>query len=329
MSTADLGPRRADGLSILLGSLVLVTVLVMSAIRAGADGPTVPVALNAWLAVMVGLVVQAVPFLVLGVALSAAIAALLPAGLVSRLLPREPVLAVPVAGAAGLVLPGCECASVPVSDALMRRGMSPAAAFTFLLAAPAINPIVLVATAVAFPTVPLMPWARLAASFLAAVLMGWLWVGAGKESWLKGDSHSHAHDGDSKAEQFRAAFTHDFVHAGGYLVLGAMVAAALNVFAPADWIQAVADHPVGAILGMALLAVVVAICSEADAFVAAAMVQFSPTAQLAFMVVSPMVDVKLMAMQRGTFGRGFMWRFAPVTFVVAVLCAWGIGSVML
>ena len=44
---------------------------------------------------------------------------------------------------------------------------------------------------------------------------------------------------------------------------------------------------------MAGLAVVLAICSEADAFVAAAFGQFSPTARLAFLVVGPMVDVKL------------------------------------
>jgi hypothetical protein len=36
------------------------------------------------------------------------------------------------------------------------------------------------------------------------------------------------------------------------------------------------------------------------------------------MVVGPMVDVKLVALQAGTFGRGFAVRFAPLTLVVAV-----------
>ena len=61
------------------------------------------------------------------------------------------------------------------------------------------------------------------------------------------------------------------------------------------------------------------ICSEADAFVAASLSQFSLTARLAFLVVGPMVDLKLFAMQAGTFGRGFALRFAPATFAVAVL----------
>jgi uncharacterized protein len=55
--------------------------------------------------------------------------------------------------------------------------------------------------------------------------------------------------------------------------------------------------------------------------VAAGLTQFSPTARLAFLVVGPMVDVKLVALQVGTFGRSFAVRFAPLTFVVAIASA--------
>jgi uncharacterized membrane protein YraQ (UPF0718 family) len=69
-----------------------------------------------------------------------------------------------------------------------------------------------------------------------------------------------------------------------------------------------------------------AICSEADAFVAASLTQFSLTSRLAFMVVGPMVDVKLIALQAGTFGGRFALRFAPLTFAVAagsaILVGW-------
>jgi uncharacterized membrane protein YraQ (UPF0718 family) len=77
------------------------------------------------------------------------------------------------------------------------------------------------------------------------------------------------------------------------------------------------------------LAVVLAICSEADAFVATGLTQFSFTARLVFLVVGPAVDVKLIAMQVGVFGRGFAARFAPLTFAVAVACALVAGRVLL
>ncbi|GAB3711528.1 permease [Mariniluteicoccus flavus] len=287
-----------------------------------------PDAVNAWLVVVVAICVQAAPFLALGVIVSGLVTAFVPARVLDRMMPRRAVLAVPAAGAAGMVLPGCECASVPVANSLMRQGVSPAAALTFLVAAPAINPVVLIATAVAFPGQPMMVLARFAASLLAALVIGWLWVGLGREQWLAGGD-GHAHPGGSRWDLFRATALHDFLHAGGYLVVGAAVTATINVLVPRSVLRVVAENWWVSILALAVLAVVVSICSEADAFVAASLTAFSPTARLVFMVVSPMVDIKLFAMQWGTFGRDFALRFAPVTFVVCVLSAVLVGGALL
>jgi hypothetical protein len=83
------------------------------------------------------------------------------------------------------------------------------------------------------------------------------------------------------------------------------------------------------VLVLAALAVLLSICSEADAFVAASLTQFSLTARLAFLVVGPMIDIKLFAMQAGTFGRGFALRFGPATFVVAVVVSVLVAAVVL
>ncbi len=140
---------------------------------------------QSWMTVFVAVVCQALPFLVLGVLLSAVIAVFVPPTFFARALPKRPALAVPVAGMAGAVLPGCECASVPVAGALVRRGVTPAAALAFLLSAPAINPIVLTATAVAFPRNPDMVLARFVASLLVACVMGWLWQRLGRADWMR------------------------------------------------------------------------------------------------------------------------------------------------
>jgi uncharacterized membrane protein YraQ (UPF0718 family) len=285
-------------------------------------------ALATWTTVFVAVVTQAMPFLVFGVVLSAVIAVFVPASFFARVLPSRPVLAVPVATSAGIVLPGCECASVPVAGAMMRRGVTPAAALAFLLAAPAINPIVLTATAVAFPDNPEMVVARFVASLLAACIMGWLWMRLGRTEWLKPPSRP-SFEGQGKAAAFWGSVRHDIVHAGGFLVLGAMAAATLKAVVPEEWLSAVADNPVIAVLALAVLAVLLSICSEADAFVAASLSQFSLTARLTFLVVGPMVDLKLFAMQAGTFGRSFAIRFAPATFAVAVLVSVAVGAVFL
>jgi uncharacterized membrane protein YraQ (UPF0718 family) len=274
--------------------------------------------------VFVAIVVQALPFLVLGVVLSGLITAYVSPAFFARVLPRNPALAVPVAGAAGVLIPGCECASVPVAGGLMARGVTPAAALAFLLSSPAINPVVIVSTFVAFPNNHMMAVARLAASLIAAVLMGWIWLFFGKGEWLKVPQRDHL-QGSTKFETFWRTAAHDFLHAGGFLVIGGITAAILNVVIPPQWLQAVSDRPLISIVGLSVLAVVLCICSEADAFVAASLTQFSLTARLAFLVVGPMVDIKLVALQAGTFGRAFAMRFAPVTFVVAMVVAALVG----
>lgn len=286
-------------------------------------------ALETWATVFVAISIQAIPFLVLGTVVSAAISALVPASFLERALPRRPALAVPVAGLAGVLLPGCECASVPVAGGLIARGVAPAAALAFLLSAPAINPIVLTATAVAFPGHPMMVLARLAASLGAAVVMGWLWVAFGRPEWMRPPVRRQEVRGSGRWGAFRAALEHDFLQSSGFLVIGGATAATLNVAIPQHLLTGLAGLPVVSFLAMALLAVVLAVCSEADAFVAAGLTAFSPTARLAFMVVGPMVDVKLMALQTGTFGRAFAWRFSATTFVVAVLAAALAGLLLL
>lgn len=281
----------------------------------------------AWMTIFTAISFQALPFLVFGVAFSAALTAFVPASFYRRFLPDDPRRAVPVAGASGMLLPGCECASVPIAGSLIKRGVAPAVALTFLLAAPSINPIVMIATAVAFAGQPEMVLARFVASLLACVVVGWIWVRFGRADWLRLPARTHA-PGASKLRVFRESMLHDMMHAGGYLVVGAAAAATLNVIVPRAWLMAVADAPIISVLVLALLAIILSICSEADAFVAASLTDFSPTAQLAFMVVGPMVDLKLIALQAGVFGWRFAVRFAPICLVVGLLSTFLIGALI-
>ncbi|MGH3128574.1 MAG: permease [Gaiellaceae bacterium] len=277
-----------------------------------------------WATIFVSIAVQAMPFLVLGIAISGAIAAFVPQGFLPSHLPQRPALAVPTAAVAGAALPGCECGSVPVAARLVSSGVAPAAALTFLLSSPAINPVVLVATAVAFPGQPEMVAARLVASVLAAVAVGFAWTRLGNAGLVARARRRHVHEGRPVAVFFDTA-QHDLLQAGGFLMVGAATAATLQTVVPRTILDSLADTGLLSVLALAGLAVILAICSEADAFVAASLTQFSMTSRLAFMVVGPMVDVKLIALQTGTFGKAFAVRFAPLTFVAAVASSLLVG----
>jgi uncharacterized protein len=307
-----------------LTAVLLAVIVGQPALAGFFDSP----AFRAWTTVFVAVCIQALPFLVLGVLLSAAISVLVPTSALHRVLPADRAAAVGVAGLAGAVLPGCECSSVPVVRGLIARGVTPPAALAFLLSAPAINPVVLVATSVAFPGRPEMVLARLVASLAAAVVVGWLWMRLGRDAWTAGRPRPDV-TGLGRLDALRVEIRHDFLHAGGFLVVGAAAAATLTMVVPRSVLDAVAARPALSVLALAGLAVLLAICSEADAFVVAGLTQFSLTSRLAFLVVGPMVDVKLVALQIGTFGRAFAARFAPLTFTVAVGCAVLAGQVLL
>jgi uncharacterized membrane protein YraQ (UPF0718 family) len=298
-------------------AVVVLVVVAAAALRPVLEDLFDRPAVAHWATIFVSIAVQAMPFLVLGVAVSAAIAAYVPAGFLPRLLPDRPALGVPVAAAAGAALPGCECGSVPIAGRLIARGAPAAAALTFLLSAPAINPVVLVATAVAFPGKPEVVGARLLASLLAATAVGFIWARFGREEWIARARRRRTHEG-ARLAVLAGTAQHDLLHAGGFLIVGAATAATLQTAVPRDVLDAVAGSGALSVLALAGLAVLMAICSEADAFVAASLTQFSLTSRLAFMVVGPMVDVKLIALQAGTFGGRFAARFAPLTFVAAV-----------
>ncbi len=160
--------------------------------------------------------------------------------------------------------------------------------------------------------------------------MGWLWLWLGKEEWLRpAVRHTGHQPGHSRWTEFRSGFQHDFLHAGGFLVVGALAAATFNIAVPPSVLGTFADSAWLSVLFLAALAILLAVCSEADAFVAASLSGFSPVARLTFMVVGPMVDVKLIALQAGTFGKAFAVRFSAATTVVAIVCSVLIGGVLL
>lgn len=279
--------------------------------------------------VFCGVFVQALPFLALGVIVSGLVATFVTPRLLARWLPHRTGPAVLVAGLGGAALPGCECGSVPIARRLYGDGKTGAAALTFMLAAPAINPVVLTATAVAFPGKPELVAARCGASLLTAMIMGAMWARWGRGSWVTRKLPNLHDDNASRWVRFSEAARHDFLQAAAYLVIGALAAAGVHVLVPATVYETLASHLVLGIITMALFAVVLSLCSEADAFVAASMTMVPLLPRLVFLVVGPAVDLKLIAMQTGMFGRAFAARFAPVTLMVAIVSATVVGALLL
>ena len=258
------------------------------------------------------LLIEAVPFVLLGALVSALIEVFVPPSAFEKLalLPRP--LQLPAAGLAGMAFPVCECGSVPVARRMAEKGLAPSAAITFMLAAPILNPVVIASTVVAYrgrDTFWPIVLGRTGLGLIAAVAVGWVLAGRTREDLLRPrpeDEQQHVHEDRSKIAAFLSHFSGDFIFMGRFLVLGAFVAGVMQTFVPQSFIARVADTAVLDLVAMMVLAFLLSLCSESDAFVAASFVQFGVGAQLAFLVFGPMVDTKLGFLYGATFTPGFL-----------------------
>ena len=268
-------------------------------------------ALQNFLLVFASLLIEAMPFILLGALVSAVIEVFVPGSVFNRLSTLRPSLQLPAAGLAGFAFPVCECGSVPVARRMAQKGLSIGAAVTFMLAAPILNPVVLVSTVVAYRGRDIllpMVLGRAGLGLLAALAVGWV-VSARRTDELMADTEQDHHDHPTQSTKWGEFFVHltgDFVFMGRYLVIGAAVAATMQTFVPQSFIAGVAETPILSLLAMMGLAFVLSLCSESDAFVAASFVQFGVGAQLAFLVFGPLVDTKLAFLYSGTFSPRFL-----------------------
>lgn len=308
----------------LAAGLLALAAAVIAAGRIGGVGDFDRV--QTFLVIGTSIAVEALPFVLLGAAVSAAIEVFVPERWFSNIARLPLPLQVPSVALAGLAMPVCECGSVPVARRLILRGVHPSAGIAFMLAAPVINPVVLLSTAVAYRGrgAVEMVIGRASLGLVVAMVAGFLIARSGADKLVAharasdpAHDHPHHHHG-SRARGFVDHLGADLLLMGKFIVLGAALAAAMQTIVPQSVFTGVLTSPfVGALL-MIALAFFLSLCSEADAFVAVSFIQFPLGPQLAFLAAGPVLDTKLALLYGGTFGRAFVIKLAVVIVPVVV-----------
>jgi uncharacterized membrane protein YraQ (UPF0718 family) len=264
--------------------------------------------------IFLGIFIEAVPFLLAGSLVSGFIEIFLKRETLLRFAPRRAVPAALMGASMGMLFPVCECGVVPVTRRLYQKGLPMPVGIAFLLAAPVINPVVILSTHAAFGWGPML-WGRLAFTFLIAFLMGLIFQRATpQETFTPAVQQQMMLPATPEVSQrvtlrqgtpqALAAAGDDFLDMARYLIIGSLLAAAMQTLVPQSMLLAIGANPVMSVAAMMLLAFVLSICSTVDAFVALAFTGiFTPASILVFLVFGPMVDIKSMTMFLGVFQR--------------------------
>ncbi len=292
----------------------------------------------------VAIFIEAAPFLLIGSLLASFFEVFAEEDLIARLVPKNPFKGIMFGLFIGMLLPTCECGIVPIVRRMLGKGVPPATAIAYMLAAPVINPIVMISTYVAFRGDLWMVGGRVAMVAIVAAAMGWVLSGASMRELLLNPSashschsgccghdhhHQHGHGHGHRQGRLLAVLRHtagEFLSMGKFLLLGAIITALFKTFTPAGVLNIFESSELLAIITMMVLAILLSVCSEADAFVAASFSSFPPAAQLAFMAIGPMVDLKLIAMFSAVFKRRIIFYliFGPVFLVFCLAIIMGV-----
>lgn len=262
--------------------------------------------------IFISIVIEAIPFIIIGAFVSALIEVFISENTIIRIMPKNRFLSVITASLIGALFPGCECGIVPITARLIKKGMAPYSAISFMLSAPIINPIVLFATFIAFGDSWTMVWYRAGLAIGVSILVGIILSFFSKESPIKinHDEHVHDHSHQNTKQKLISVVTHtidEFLSVGKFLVMGSLIASAMQVYIPTKILVTLGHTKITASLIMMALAFILSICSEADAFVASSFRNsFAQSSIVAFLVFGAMVDIKNLLMMFGSFKPKFV-----------------------
>lgn len=324
---------RSVGRTATLVGLGVVVVGVLVALALMNPGPSLPTRLQDGLTLSISVLIESLPFVVLGVLLSIVVQVWVPPGVIERWMPRAAWARRAVLSLLGMLIPVCECGNVPFARGLMMRGFGVSETMTFLIAAPIVNPIVIITTHQAFGFDDGILIARLLGGYAVANLIGWLYSRHPDPDALLTDrfrdscavSLEAVHDRAGRGQRSLAQFVVELRAVMPALVIGSALAGAVQVLVPRDALLAIGSNPALSIIAMIALAMIVSICSNVDAFFALSFAStFTPGSIVAFLLVGPLVDVKMLALLRTTFRT----RVLAGLVVIVVLFAIAVGSVV-
>jgi uncharacterized membrane protein YraQ (UPF0718 family) len=282
-------------------------------------------------AIFLSIVIEAIPFVLLGCIISGALQVFLTPERVRKILPNNKFLAILVGSFLGFFFPSCECGIVPIVTQFIRKGVPEHTAFAFMVTAPIINPIVLFSTYIAFGNSVKFALLRGIGSLIVALIIG-SWIAYFNhtpilKTVLHDHSHSHHHHDKAKRESFGgnvwSVLVHgidEFFDTGRYLIIGALIASSMQIYLPTQFMMQLTSSKIVGILVMLILAFTMSLCSEADAFVGSSLLSlFGTNAIVAFLVFGPMVDIKnLMMMKRSFHGKFILQLIALISVIVTI-----------
>lgn len=318
--------------------LIFLFLIVLSFIPVSAFQKSYPY-MQSISTVFLGILIQAVPFILLGAFISSIIQVFFSTGWILKKLSRNNFLSFIIAVIAGFFVPVCDCGMVPIVSGLLKKETSLPQVITFWLASSAVNPVVLISVYYAFPEQRGLVLIRVAAGILIGVIVGVVLKFAKIETKdvIKENSKFQYIGSNlldlSGSEKFKKAAVFlgakfEFFRVAKYVIIGAFISSVLQIIMPQTIKSFVGGNMTVQFLIMALAAVLMSTCSTSNAFIGRSFYNnFSIMPIMSFIVMGPMLDFKNMVMLSEILKKQFLVKLSGliiatglVVFSILALC---------
>ena len=288
--------------------------------------------LEEWMWSYLGIIIEALPFLLIGAVLSAVIQIYVSDEFIKKIIPPNSIIGYLIAALSGIFFPVCECAIVPITRSLIKKGLPVSVGITFMLAVPIVNPVVMMSTYYAFPgnidIVLLRTIGGVIGALIVGLTIGFFYDKNDKKDVLKDENNINYCDCCSYNNNYYISFkgklrnlvinaSNEFLNISIYFIIGAFISSIFVVFFQDGLLEnLVAGNAVGIII-MMLLGFLLSLCSEADAFVARGFLDnFGPYGVIAFLILGPMMDLKNLILAFGFFKKKFVFKLLLIIIIV-------------
>jgi uncharacterized membrane protein YraQ (UPF0718 family) len=282
--------------------------------------------------VFLSILMQAVPFLLLGAFISAGIQILIPTNWLLHQFEKGKWYSYPLASLGGFFLPICDCGMAPIVSGLLRKGTPLPQTMIFWLASSAVNPVVILSMLYAFPQLYNLVVIRIVAGLFIAIMVGLVvkFLRIETKDVLTGSSRYQRIGGDildlqykgyaGKIEAVVEGARVEFFRVATYVILGAFLSAVLKNTMSQAVQTFIGSNIIVQFLIMVPAAILMSTCSTSNAFIGKS---FYPNISLipvmTFIVLGPMVDFKNTIMLSAILRKRFLIFMTLLTIGIGLI----------
>ncbi|MBE6049903.1 MAG: permease [Clostridium sp.] len=281
--------------------------------------------------IFMGIIIETVPFILLGAFVSSIIQVCISENLISKLLSKNSFISCIIASLLGILFPVCDCGTIPVARGFLKKGFPLSVAVTFMLSAPIVNPISIMSTVYAFPANKEIVFYRVALGIVISVIIGLLMNRYNSKDVVtdyifncqcelcSGD-YVYSKNVFTKIKGIILLSADEFINVGKYMIVGALASSIMQVLISKDMLNFIPNTKGASLLVMMFFAFVFSVCSTSDAFIARGFLNnFSKSSVIGFLVLGPMIDIKNTMMLLGSFKKSFVIKLIGAIMLVCFI----------